>query len=85
MKKIFTYYANSGDWNGYHTEYVIAESAEEIMQSKKYIDYQNFGYSPTEPKELNSQDICYALHIFGEYNDKIKFTYELEGNEIKCQ
>ena len=55
------------------------------MQSKKYIDYQNFGYSPTEPKELDSQDICYALHIFGEYNDKIKFTYELEGNEIKCQ
>ena len=23
MKKIFTYYANNGDWNGYHTEYVI--------------------------------------------------------------
>ena len=29
MKKIFTYFANNGGWNGYYTRYVVAESAEE--------------------------------------------------------
>ena len=41
MKKIFTYFANNGGWNGYYTRYVVAESAEEVVNSKDYQDYKN--------------------------------------------
>lgn len=78
MKKLFTYSANNGGWNGYHTRYAIAESPEEIMDSKDYIQYKNFGYDLGTIREVTSEDICLALSLFGDMSDKITFSYEIK-------
>ena len=77
MKKIFTYFANNGEWNGYYTRYVVAESAEEVVNSKDYQDYKNFGYYIGEVHEVTSKDICLALSLFS-MTDKIEFSYKIK-------
>lgn len=78
MKKLFTYSANNGGWNGYHTKYIIAESPEEVMNSEDYIQFKNFGYSLGTVREVTSEDICLELSLFGDMGDKITFSYEIK-------
>ena len=77
MKKIFTYFANNGGWNGYYTRYVVAESAEEVVNSKDYQAYKNFGYFIGDVHEVTSEDICLALSLFS-MTDKIEFSYKIK-------
>lgn len=77
MKKIFTYFVNNGGWNGYRTRYVIADSAEEVINSKDYQCYKNFGYDLGEVHEITSEDICLALSLFS-MTDKIEFSYKIK-------
>ena len=77
MKKIFTYFVNNGGWNGYNTRYVVANSAEEVINSKDYQDYKNFGYDLGEVYEITSEDICLALSLFS-MTDKIEFSYKIK-------
>ena len=77
MKKIFTYFANNGGWHGYSTHYVVADSAEEVINSREYQDYKNSGYYLGEVYEVTSEDICLALSLFS-MTDKIEFSYKIK-------
>ena len=74
--KIYKYTANNGDWNGFHTHFIVAESKEEIENTDLYKTYMSKGFEVTKPKEITNKDILLALGLYSFY-DKINFSYSI--------
>lgn len=89
MLRIYRYYYDTCDWNGYTDYYVVANSLEEVIESKDYKKIEEMckrnHWAFGSAEEMGSKDIFNALHIFQKDIGDYKLTYTIEkiGKEGK--
>ena len=79
MLKFYWLYYNDGDWGGFHSKVVIAESEEEAETKWDwYVEAINTG---TQHGVLELDNDRVLREILGEVNEEYEFTYELKKKE----